>query len=70
MVSFSKLEENDKVGSNMINQKMIDEVTQRLVKTHSPVAIYLFGSYAWGSPNEDSDLDVAVIVDSYAKEKH
>lgn len=25
--------------------------------------IILFGSYAWGSPREDSDIDVAVIVD-------
>jgi len=25
-------------------------------------AIYLFGSYAYGTPNEDSDLDIYVVV--------
>ena len=24
--------------------------------------VFLFGSYAWGEPNEDSDLDFAVVV--------
>ena len=24
--------------------------------------IYLFGSYAWGEPNEDSDIDLLVIM--------
>lgn len=48
----------------MINQELIEEVKQRLVKTYNPVAIYLFGSYAWGTPTEDSDLDLLIIVDS------
>jgi uncharacterized protein len=25
--------------------------------------IYLFGSYAYGNPNEDSDLDICIITD-------
>jgi len=24
--------------------------------------IYLFGSYAWGEPNDDSDIDLLVII--------
>lgn len=47
----------------MINKKVIDEVKNRLVKTYNPIAIYLFGSYAWGSPTEDSDLDLLIVVD-------
>jgi predicted nucleotidyltransferase len=27
-----------------------------------PVAIYLFGSYAYGIPNQDSDLDIYAVV--------
>ncbi|MCX8091118.1 MAG: nucleotidyltransferase domain-containing protein [Verrucomicrobiae bacterium] len=27
-----------------------------------PEAIYLFGSHAWGTPTEDSDVDLFVIV--------
>ena len=47
----------------MITQATIEEVKNRLVKVYNPLEIYLFGSYAWGNPNEDSDLDLFVIVD-------
>ena len=46
----------------MISQDKIQEATRRLVEAYNPVAIYLFGSYAWGVPTEDSDLDFMVIV--------
>jgi len=42
----------------MISQETIEEVKNRLVKTYDPISIYLFGSYAWGHPTEDSDLDL------------
>lgn len=32
-------------------------------------SIYLFGSYAYGNPNEDSDLDICVIADNKSKRK-
>jgi predicted nucleotidyltransferase len=38
------------------------EITQRLVDEFDPEAIYLFGSYAWGQPKPESDLDLLVIV--------
>jgi uncharacterized protein len=47
----------------MIKKEIIDEVKNRLVKTYNPIAIYLFGSYAWGTPTEDSDLDLLIVVD-------
>src|ERR1700730_4641350 len=47
----------------MISEQKIQEITQRLVKVYNPEAIYLFGSYAWGHPDEDSDLDFLIIVD-------
>ena len=34
----------------------------RLVAEFQPEKIILFGSYAWGEPNEDSDVDLFVIV--------
>src|SRR3990172_1249231 len=48
----------------MINKETIEEVKNRLIKTYDPIAIYLFGSYAWGSPTEDSDLDLLIVVDT------
>ena len=47
----------------MVNEQEIQAITQRLVRLYNPQAIYLFGSYAWGHPDEDSDLDFLVIVD-------
>ncbi|MDH4129051.1 MAG: nucleotidyltransferase domain-containing protein [Spirochaetota bacterium] len=37
-------------------------MTDRIVKELHPEKIILFGSYAWGEPDEDSDLDILVIV--------
>lgn len=47
----------------MISKEIIEEVKNRLIKAYNPVAIYLFGSYAWGHPTEESDLDLLIVVD-------
>lgn len=47
----------------MINKDTIEEVKNRLIKTYNPIAIYIFGSYAWGHPDEESDLDLLIVVD-------
>ena len=41
----------------------LDEIVRRLRQTFSPVAIYLFGSYAYGTPHRDSDIDLLVVVE-------
>lgn len=41
---------------------LLDEITRRLVAELKPEQIILFGSHAWGKPNDDSDLDFLVIV--------
>jgi predicted nucleotidyltransferase len=47
---------------NEITDQIIQEVTRRIVKELDPEEIVLFGSYAWGQPHQDSDLDLCVIV--------
>jgi uncharacterized protein len=37
-------------------------MVRRLVAGFQPEQIILFGSYAWGEPTEDSDIDLFVIV--------
>ena len=47
----------------MITPEILEEVKRRLIKTFNPVEIYIFGSYARGTADEESDLDLLVIVD-------
>ncbi|MCL0062231.1 nucleotidyltransferase domain-containing protein [Thermodesulfovibrionales bacterium] len=47
----------------MTNSELIETVKGRLIRTYNPQAIYLFGSYAWGNPDEQSDLDLLVVVE-------
>ena len=49
---------------SLISSEQIEEAKRRLVEAYHPTRIYIFGSYAWGKPNEDSDLDLMIIVPS------
>jgi uncharacterized protein len=46
----------------MIDMNAIREVTERIVQEFQPERIILFGSYAYGTPTPDSDVDLLVIV--------
>ena len=54
----------------MITPEIIEEVKNRLVTTYHPETIYLFGSYAWGNPNEESDLDLLVVIKDSEEKSH
>ena len=41
---------------------LLDEVANRLANELHPEGIWLFGSHAWGTPDEGSDLDLFVVV--------
>lgn len=45
----------------MVTQQQIDEIVRILVNECQPEKIILFGSYAQGTANEDSDLDLAIV---------
>lgn len=45
-----------------LNEALLNEMTNRLVQAFEPEQIILFGSYAWGTPHDDSDIDLYVIV--------
>ena len=57
-------------GKSVIKKELIEEVKDRLVKAYNPNAIYLFGSYAWGTPTEDSDLDILVVVEKSSEKTY
>ena len=41
---------------------LLEQAVDRLKAEFQPEQIFLFGSHAWGTPNEDSDVDLMVIV--------
>ena len=43
-------------------QRELDVIVEGILKTVPAEAIYLFGSYANGTPGNDSDLDIYVVV--------
>ena len=55
---------------SLITPEIIEEVKKRLVDVYHPEMIYLFGSYAWGSPDEESDLDLLIVVAASDEKSH
>lgn len=47
---------------NTVKTGLLEEMTRRLVEAFDPDRIILFGSHAWGRPDDDSDVDLLVIV--------
>jgi predicted nucleotidyltransferase len=48
----------------MVTRKLLREITERIVDAVNPEKIILFGSYAYGKPTLDSDIDLLVIMRS------
>lgn len=46
----------------ILTPDLLKEVTGRLAAEFHPEQVWLFGSHAWGQPDEDSDLDLMVVV--------
>lgn len=45
-----------------LDEKLLQTVTQRLVAEFQPEQVWLYGSHAWGTPHESSDVDLFVLV--------
>ncbi len=46
----------------MITPAQIQRVTDEIAQKFQPERIILFGSYAYGTPTEDSDVDLLVVL--------
>ena len=54
------------MAKRTINKDIVDSINkfiQEIKKKYNVTAIILFGSYAKGTENEDSDIDIAIISD-------
>lgn len=45
-----------------LSQELLEQVTHELVEALHPEQIVLFGSHAWGTPHQDSDLDLFIVM--------
>ena len=54
----------------MITQEKIDEIIKIIVSSCNPEKVLLFGSYAYGNPTKNSDLDLLVVVKKSKLPRH
>jgi len=45
-----------------IDPSLLEKAVQRIVEALHPELVYLYGSHAYGQPDEDSDVDLFVVV--------
>ncbi len=45
-------------------KQIISEIVDKIVANYQPKKVILFGSYAYGEPTEDSDVDLLIIKDT------
>jgi len=53
-----------------LDTDLLAEMTRRLIEEFHPKQIILFGSHAWGTPDDDSDIDLFVIVPESEETSH
>ena len=46
----------------MVSRRALKKFTDEVARRFKPRRIFLFGSYAYGRPTEDSDVDLLVIM--------
>ena len=45
----------------MIKPKKIKKIVDQIKKKYKPEKVILFGSFAYGKPNKDSDVDLFIV---------
>jgi predicted nucleotidyltransferase len=45
-------------------RRVIRRILQKIVAEYAPQKVILFGSYAWGNPGPDSDIDLLIVKET------
>ena len=45
-------------------KQVLSEIVEKLKKEYNPLKIILYGSYAYGTPTDDSDLDLFILKET------
>ena len=59
-----KTRNNAEASASPVTPRLLREVTQKVIQAFRPKTIILFGSYAYGKPTSDSDLDLLIVMES------
>lgn len=51
------------------SKQLIYAIAEKIKKEYGPEKIILFGSYAWGQPAKDSDVDLFIIKETNQKHR-
>ena len=54
-------------GFSPVTEQALSDIAQHIVNELRPERIILFGSYGYGSPNENSDVDLLVIMETSSR---
>lgn len=58
---------NKPIGRRKMEEEVkniLSEIVEKLKSEYKPLKIILFGSYAYGNPTEDSDIDLLILKDT------
>lgn len=69
-LSYLNLINDSEIGKSRIPKKILSSIQNRIFKNTEFFILIVFGSYAKNKVTRNSDLDVAVIVDSRAAKKN
>lgn len=61
IIAYHMMHEGKRIR-RMISNQTIQELCDRIVQEFHPERIILFGSYAYGNPTPDSDVDLLVVL--------
>jgi hypothetical protein len=54
-------------GFTPVTEEILAEIVRRIVTALHPERVILFGSYAYGAPSDNSDVDLLVILETDAR---
>ncbi|MFQ5645987.1 MAG: nucleotidyltransferase domain-containing protein [bacterium] len=58
------LKKDSRLKTSFLTEDLLKFITDKIVSSVQPEKIILFGSYARGEANQDSDLDLLVVKES------
>jgi len=53
----------------MNRKEIVDRIVEKIKRQYQPEKIVIFGSYAWGDPTKDSDIDLLIVKKTEQKHR-